>query len=80
MSHRITRQDLQISLDRVNEAFKAKWPNAAEICLVRYQGKGYQLYVRGVNHVATFPSGSYKTRTARDMESFLDGMIAGLSL
>ena len=80
MSYRRTRKDLQITLDRINEAFKAKYPHGATFDIVRYSGRGYQVYVRGINHVATFPTGSTTIRQVREMEAFLEGLLAGITL
>lgn len=82
MSQRITRQDLQITIDRINESFKAKWPNAATLTLIRYQGRGYEVRAVGENFNKQFPPHSFRPMIlqTREMSAFLDGVLAGLSL
>jgi len=79
MPYRITRSELQITLDRINEAFKAKWPSAATLTLVRYQGRGYELRAVGENFNKPFDSAPSLLNT-REMSVYLDGILAGLSL
>jgi len=83
MSQRITRQDLQITTDRINESFKAKWPLAATLTLIRYQGRGYEVRMIGEMHYnKPFPLYQFRPLilTTREMSIYLDGILAGLSL
>lgn len=79
MSYRITRKELQITLDRINEAFKIKWPSAATITLVRYQGRGYELRAIGEGFDKSM-HGAPSLLSTREMSIYLDGILAGLSL
>jgi ABC-type uncharacterized transport system permease subunit len=79
MPYRITRSELQITLDRINEAFKAKWPSAATLTLVRYQGRGYELRAVGENFNKSM-HGAPSLLNTREMSIYLDGILAGLSL
>ena len=83
MSHRITRQDLQITIDQINESFKAEWPNAATLTLIRYQGRGYEVRMIGQNNYnEPFPHFRFRPMIlkTREMSIFLDGILAGFSL
>lgn len=83
MSQRITRQDLQIAIDQINESFKAKWPLAATLTLVRYQGRGYEVRVIGrADFNEPFPRHRFRPMIlkSREMSIFLDGVLAGQSL
>ena len=79
MPYRITRKELQITLDRINESFKTKWPSAATITLIRYQGRGYELRAIGENFNKSM-HGAPSLLNTREMSIYLDGILAGLSL
>lgn len=74
-----SKADLNIELNRLNDALKAKWPAHATIMLIKQTGRGYTLCASGHGHSSQFPgSAPIAPMKTREMHIYLMGLTAGV--